>query len=32
MSLRKVPDAPCKGCEDREVEPNCHTNCIAYRM
>lgn len=23
---------PCRGCEDRTIDPNCHTNCIAYRM
>ena len=23
--------SPCRGCEDRTISPNCHTNCIAYR-
>ena len=32
MSLKQTPVSPCKGCEEREVEPNCHTNCIAYRQ
>lgn len=22
--------SPCKGCPDRTVEPNCHTNCEKY--
>ena len=30
--LQQVPESPCKGCEERTVEPNCHTNCIAYKM
>ena len=24
-------DSPCRGCEDRTVVPNCHTNCIEYK-
>lgn len=24
--------APCKGCEERTTEPNCHTHCMAYRI
>lgn len=23
-------DGPCKGCKDRTVEPNCHTDCPRY--
>lgn len=23
-------DAPCKGCLDRTVTPNCHATCEAY--
>lgn len=23
-------DGPCKGCEDRCIEPNCHTTCQKY--
>lgn len=26
----KALESPCKGCEDRTISPNCHTNCIAY--
>lgn len=22
--------SPCKGCEDRTVEPNCHMTCDRY--
>lgn len=22
--------APCLGCSDRSIEPNCHTNCERY--
>ena len=22
--------APCFGCDERTVEPNCHTTCTAY--
>lgn len=25
-------EKPCKGCEERTAMPNCHTNCIAYRV
>lgn len=27
--------SPCKGCQDRTVEPNCHITCeeyIAYQL
>lgn len=27
----KPDDSPCKDCEDRTVQPNCHTTCIAYK-
>ena len=30
MSLRRVPDAPCKGCDEREL--GCHSHCIAYKQ
>ena len=23
-------NAPCKGCKDRTVEPNCHMTCDKY--
>lgn len=28
----KLPDqvAPCKGCTDRTIEPNCHMTCERY--
>ena len=26
----KKPIAPCKGCQDRVIEPNCHITCIRY--
>lgn len=22
--------APCKGCKDRTIEPNCHMSCTKY--
>lgn len=22
--------APCQGCADRTVKPNCHTTCVKY--
>ena len=30
MSLRQTPEAPCKGCEEREL--GCHSHCIAYKQ
>lgn len=24
-------EAPCKGCPDRTVEPNCHVTCPRYQ-
>lgn len=30
--MRITPyEAPCKGCPDRAVEPNCHASCPRYR-
>lgn len=25
-----TPKAPCKGCADRCIEPNCHMTCALY--
>lgn len=25
-----MKDAPCKGCTDRVIEPNCHSTCKKY--
>lgn len=25
-----MPNAPCKGCSDCAVEPNCHMSCQKY--
>lgn len=24
------PQAPCRGCSDRTIEPNCHMTCERY--
>lgn len=29
MKITKF-EAPCKGCQARTVEPNCHTACSQY--
>lgn len=26
------PQVPCKGCEERSIEPNCHTECRRYLL
>ena len=26
----RKPEAPCQGCEDRTVEPNCHMTCEKF--
>lgn len=26
----KIDNAPCRGCQDRVVEPNCHMTCERY--
>lgn len=31
ISSRELDNhCPCKGCQDRTVEPNCHTMCSRY--
>ena len=26
------PQVPCMGCEERSIEPNCHTECRKYLL
>lgn len=26
------PQVPCMGCEERSIEPNCHTECRRYLL
>ena len=26
------PQVPCMGCDERSIEPNCHTECRRYLL